>query len=387
LRSGQLGETLNNQPQPSSNSTPFREFEGQLHGLLTEPDFLRIQQQKFRPNLFETVAASHRELWHTAFLKWLLDPQSYHGLSDFPLKRFLFAAYRDGLLPDCEERPDLSLGMIETLDLSTCIFQKEWSIKGGGRIDLLGTCEDKGLRIVIENKVEAREGRDQTIGYWQHMQDGGASWDYDIPIFLTPDEAQKPACTKFIVVTYQVVCDTVLKPCISHPGLSVESRYLLEQYLMNLGKPMKGGKVMARPHQELCEEIYRKYKDVLDEIFLAVKQEAPAAPDVRERAHFGTPLTRLFDANLVSKDDILFSKFHGVECLASFERHNDGTVVIRLDDEEYRTPSAAGKAIRQMPTPGWDFWRVRTKEGIEKGTLSELRQRLPEVSEQTNLPE
>lgn len=360
-------------PQPPSKSTESHDFERQIHGLVTDPGFLGLQQQRFRPNLFETVAASHRELWHSAFLMWLLDPQSYHGLGDFPLKRFLFAVCTDGILPEAVERPDLSLGIIETLDLSGCVFEKELSIDEG-RIDLIGTCEDKGLRIVIENKVESKEGHDQTQRYWQYMKKTGDGWDYDLPVFLTSDEAQRPVCTQFIVTTYQELCDTVLKPCLSHPALPVESRYLLEQYLTNLAKPMKNGIVMARPNQELCEQIYRKHKDVLDEILLAIKQETPAGQDSKARIDFGTPLSRLFEAGLVSEGEALFCWYHKVRYEALLARREDGTVLILYNGEEYKTPSAAGKAITQGPTAGWDFWRVQTKEGPL--TLSELRRRL-----------
>ena len=142
---------------------------------------------------------------------------------------------------------------------------------------------------------------------------------------------------------------------------------------------------MARPNQELCEEIYRKYKDVLDEIFLAIKQEAPAGQDSRTKTYFGTPLSRLFEAGLLLDEDCLYARYHNSDYTAQFKRRDDGTVVILLNGKEYKTPSAAGKEIRQGPTAGWDFWRVRTKDGVVKGTLSELRRHLLETPEQNNI--
>jgi hypothetical protein len=104
----------------AADDTSPREFERQIHSVLTDPDFLQLHQRRLRPNLFETLAASHRELWHSAFLKWILSPLSYHGLGDFPLKLFLFAVCCDGILPENEERPNLSIGKIEAMDLSAC---------------------------------------------------------------------------------------------------------------------------------------------------------------------------------------------------------------------------------------------------------------------------
>ena len=41
----------------------------QINDLLTDADFLRLGSFRNRPNLFETVAASHTEMWHSAFVK------------------------------------------------------------------------------------------------------------------------------------------------------------------------------------------------------------------------------------------------------------------------------------------------------------------------------
>jgi hypothetical protein len=142
---------------------------------------------------------------------------------------------------------------------------------------------------------------------------------------------------------------------------------------------------MARPHQELCEEIYQRHREVLDEVFLAIKQASPAHPESRSRTHFGTPLSNLFDARLISDEDVLYARYRDKEYTAQFARHADGTVVLLYNGNEYKSPSAAGQAIRQGPTAGWDFWRVRGRDGIEKGSLSELRRRLPDTSSSADL--
>lgn len=61
-----------------------------LNRLLTDANFLLLKSLQSKSNLFETLAVSHLEMWHSAFVKWLIDPSSDLGLSTFPIKRFLY---------------------------------------------------------------------------------------------------------------------------------------------------------------------------------------------------------------------------------------------------------------------------------------------------------
>lgn len=67
-----------------------------INALLTDERFLRLSAMRGRPNLFEAVAASRTEMWHSAFVGWVLDPESHLGLGVFPLKRFLYALVKEG---------------------------------------------------------------------------------------------------------------------------------------------------------------------------------------------------------------------------------------------------------------------------------------------------
>lgn len=364
----------------------------QINDLLTDPDFLRLGSFRNRPNLFETVAASHTEMWHSAFVKWLLDPNSHLGLGDFPLKRFLFAVLEFGTVEADARKPDLAMGSLENMDLSSMIFETEFkrdglrtSMGGKASIDIYGVSEEVrygsanggdsagegALRLVVENKVKAREGKDQTDTYFRWAQRSTSNFKYDFFVFLTPDESQTPGCDRFVQITYQHLCDAVLVPCLRHPNLPEESRYMLEQYHANLGRPLGGGRVMALPNKELCQRIYDAHEEVLNEIFVSVKGEAPRSnPRGAKIRRSSLTLDDLVQGGLLDLSDSLQATYRGNPHAAELERQPSG-VVISLNGTRYESPSSAASAITGKPVNGWTFWSAQNK-----GTLSALRQRL-----------
>ena len=293
------------------------DINAKLHALLTDPDFLELSRSQNRPNLFATLAAFHTEMWHSAFVKWLIDPQSHLGLGDFPLKRFLF------VVTNCDnqamEMPDLSIGELEDMNFDAMEFKAEFTadglttLKGGkARIDVRGWCENvqtkskretSSVQIIIENKIKSYESKDQTSTYHDWVQDSEKKFKHNFFVFLTPDDKQMPQSEFFTQITYQDLCDQVIKPCLNHPALPEESKYLLQQYLLNLGKPLKvtGGQVMALPNMEVCKRIYAAHRDVLEEIFVLVKGVVPKSGG-GTKSHSSTTLQHLVNDGLRAVD-------------------------------------------------------------------------------------
>lgn len=136
-------------------------------------------------------------------------------------------------------------------------------------IDVYGESEE--LVLVIENKVKAREnmnGTDigQTKDYRDYVEEHRKSGQKVICLFITPDPKQKPYDKSYTQITYQEFYDYVIAKCIEHPQLNKDGRYLLEQYANNLREPVHGSP-MALVNTSLCNEIYDRYAEVLDEIF------------------------------------------------------------------------------------------------------------------------
>jgi hypothetical protein len=62
------------------SNSPIIGIEDKLQNLLTNPDFLKLKRtlNNSKNNLFNTLAASHLERWHSAFIRWILDWSSIY---------------------------------------------------------------------------------------------------------------------------------------------------------------------------------------------------------------------------------------------------------------------------------------------------------------------
>jgi hypothetical protein len=170
-------------------------------------------------NLFRTLGVSHRERWHSAFIKWILDPESTTGLGDFPLKRFLYLSLKSYTPDNGGQSPRMSLGSIERLKIELSTFETEKSIppeiEGGDnkKIDVfgelqanfLGSEQDAAIRIqiIIENKVDSLEGDNQTDAYakWASSAKNKPKPDFIFLVFLAP-KVFKLTSKQFVQIKY-----------------------------------------------------------------------------------------------------------------------------------------------------------------------------------------
>lgn len=172
-------------------------------------------------------------------------------------------------------------------EVTASVIDPDTNTKLNARFDLYLT--NDSVRIIVENKVLSRENKDQTETYTKILKNLDDSYTYDLKVFLSPDNTVKPKCPEFIQVDYQGLYDFVISPCLNHPKISIANKNLLEQYVHNLCMVYKVvNKPMAKVNDELCITIYNKYKDVLDEIFDAVKNETPEKRKVKTSSNVRT---------------------------------------------------------------------------------------------------
>lgn len=262
--------------------TNIKELKSELNNLVSDPDFLLLQESFDKESLFQLLGFGHRETMHSAFISWLISPTSSLSLGLFPLKRFLYYICEENVgnvITDIDfdliESDALGLERMEVFtEYSESAVDPETNSKLNARFDLYVV--NDLVRIIIENKVLSRENKDQTETYTKILNNLDNPYTYNLKVFLSPDATVKPKCPEFFQVDYQGLYDFVIVPCLTHPEISMENKNILEQYVHNLRMVYKGGnKPMAKVNNELCIAIYDKYKDVLDEIFDAVKNETP----------------------------------------------------------------------------------------------------------------
>ncbi|HBQ14104.1 MAG TPA: hypothetical protein DEF51_24230, partial [Myxococcales bacterium] len=119
---------------------------------------------------FHILGIETRETSHAALLAWLLDPHASHGMGPEPLRRFILLAARMDASGSMLDAVD-----IDHLDLADALTETEQWIDVPGterrrRLDILvsaalpGEADAKPV-LVLEYKVDATEGEDQTADY------------------------------------------------------------------------------------------------------------------------------------------------------------------------------------------------------------------------------
>lgn len=132
----------------------------------------QLEEAQSRFNIFEAMGATHKELWHSDFLAFLLNPHQSHGLGDEFTKLML-------------RRANPALAEFDSWDGVS--VRREYRF-----IDILIEDDQKKVSIIIENKIWSPEIPGQLSSYWgtiasEHSSD--ADWR-TYGIFLTPDGQQ-----------------------------------------------------------------------------------------------------------------------------------------------------------------------------------------------------
>ena len=275
----------------------------QAEELIASKQFQQLKHFQEKSNVFTIVGQTHTEHWHSSFLSWLLDPNSSLCLGHYPLVRLL------SLYMIKSESQELSLKVVFDMNLDAIHFETEKTFftndKKKRSIDVFGESEE--LVLVIENKVKAREnmnGTDigQTKDYRDYVEGHRKNGQKVLCLFITPDPKQKPYDNNYIQITYQELYDYVIAKCIEHPQLNKDGRYLLEQYANNLREPVHGSP-MALVNTSLCNEIYDRYGETLDEIFDDVERSTNYLEDSSLTCVLYSHYQNIFDEIFLSLDE------------------------------------------------------------------------------------
>jgi hypothetical protein len=226
------------------------QYEALQRLVVDNPDLERLERIISGFNIFEAIGVVRQELRHSDFLAFLLDPRSSHGLGDAFTKRFLQAA----LSPPSAAKISVTPLEIDLWNLRGMEVERERH-----RIDVLLLDRDNNLAVIIENKIDAGEGRGQLERYLhtiEHEHPGLRT----LGLYLTPDGVE-PSHEKYVPISYDVVRNVVRRLVKSQGDeLGSNVRVLLEHYAQMLGRHIVTDSEIA----ELCRRIYRQHRQAMD---------------------------------------------------------------------------------------------------------------------------
>lgn len=234
-------------------------------------------------NIFGITKMSRRELMHSNFIAWALNPESSHGLGFYPLYQLVHSLNvvqtNENNIDARKILPSLMYDFCnEDFIISATIVRESPVPVGSNRkyIDILIeiTTKDKILPIIIENKVESQENgenKNQTQVYYDWAEKMYADRDryYEpIYVFLYPDyNATKQSASAYIRMTYQDLVDNILDPSMAQCGdiVSINNYKTYLQCLSFQTDNEKGEDTMAISSEErrILNDFVSQNRDLL----------------------------------------------------------------------------------------------------------------------------
>jgi hypothetical protein len=221
-------------------------------------DLLELEEYIGRFNIFDALRIVNREVKHSDFLAWLLDPNESHGQGGLFLRAILMdlfkAARENGFR--CPASPI----ELDGEELRGVEVRREWR-----NIDLLLRCEQPPFVVAVENKIGSGEHSNQLSRY----QDTVCAEFGSVPIlyvFLTVEgeEASEEAKENWVPYSYGDLHRVLLRVRkANETSIGDDVLAFLDHYLRLIrGRLMDDEQII-----HLCQRIYKNHRQALQLIY------------------------------------------------------------------------------------------------------------------------
>ncbi|MAO15906.1 MAG: hypothetical protein CMH44_03370 [Muricauda sp.] len=219
-----------------------------------EVELHKIKSHLSAFNIFNVLGIQYREIRHSNFVGWLLDPTGSHGFKSNVLEELLKHLKSKGLISNSELNDYL------TPDLANTKVVRE----SESNIDLFLINEDLSYAITIENKIHSDYSEHQLGDYYEHVERHFPHIKKRIYLTLTPLESIRHKDEKFTHgkkytnITYKEIIK-FLRKC---QGLTKNEdvKVSVNQYISMVEKNL------TKTSEEIviARKIYKKYGNVIN---------------------------------------------------------------------------------------------------------------------------
>ena len=218
-------------------------------------DVQRIESYLRTFNPLKVMKVERMEIRHSAILGWLLNPHENHSIGDWFLKAFLSEALK------------ASSASVSSLDVYSSDLSGASVYIEHDNIDILIDVPSKKWVFIIENKVGAKQSRDQLKKYRLKMESRYQNMGYTIcGIFLTlndeaPDDTNYASfryigCLKILSLLLQQFSDSLSVKIVDFIG-----------YYRDVIERECGVSAEKERMIQLAKQLYRDHKDVIDFVY------------------------------------------------------------------------------------------------------------------------
>ena len=227
-----------------------------LERFIVDNDDLRTLEETIgRFNIFDALNIARREVSHSYFLAWLLDPHGSHGQGALFLRSILM----DLLKKARSQGFQVPLSPIELdgEDFRGVEIRREWR-----NIDLLIVCDAPKCVMVIENKIDSGEHSDQLNRYKDLIAREFPSFP-TLNVFLTKD-ASEASDDSWVPYSYADIVEVLERVQRSNRGAIGED---VATFLSHYLRLIRGRFMDDKEISQLCQRIYRNHRQALELIY------------------------------------------------------------------------------------------------------------------------
>ena len=221
--------------------------------IITDHNFERLELSLREPNIFRALSIERKELRHSNFIAYILDPRENHGLKDIVLRKLLRDLFTES------KSLDRTIFDADYIDLNNIEIRREWR-----NIDILIVL--KNDVIVIENKVDSVDHSNQLRRYRKIVEESFQAkkrhYVYLTPFGNDPQDAESRSCyINYSYVQISEIIESILK--LYSNSISQKIYFYLSDYLTIVKREL----LMNDTLNELALKVYNAHKEAFDFIF------------------------------------------------------------------------------------------------------------------------
>ncbi len=327
-------------------------MERKCAALITDQDFEKIALSLREPNIFRALSIERKELRHSNFIAFILDPRENHGLKDIVLRKLLRDIFSES------KAGNRTIFDADSVDLSNIEIRREWR-----NIDILIILDDD--IILIENKVDTLDHINQLKRY-QKIAEESFPKKFRHYVYLTPtgsDPRDADAQGVYITYSYVQICE-IIESILELYSNSISQKigYYLSDYLITVKREL----LMNDKLNDLAVKVYNAHREAFDFIFA-------------NRPDPSSILYPYFEKEIVNGGFVMGSKGKGVarfttERLATLLPKSGqgwpGKEVFLFEIDYYWTDKTAG--VIAVIAPCDDDTRERLHNAVKKSKFYKL---------------
>lgn len=240
-------------------------------------------------NIFDVLRVSHREIRHSNFIGWLLDPNQNHGFGDYFLQSFI------------NQLPNLDNAKLIDYNLSN-LYNTKILRESENDIDIFIINEELSFSIAIENKIGHKEGDKQLKKYYEHVTHKYEHIANNYFVFLTPwgrDSVDIEMRKIYKTFDYGTIIKLFQEGIEQFENINTEIKNSIYQYINSV----KRNVLNMDNTTKKAQEVYQKYQTVIDFIY-------NSKPDfVKIKKKVRAFIEQHNDYTIISPDDNRFIRF------------------------------------------------------------------------------